>query len=101
MVFGKKYPHNMSRTKYKKSFRFFWTKRWKYERTPEEWAALCQKRGLAKVLLMQALEKLSLEKKVTPEEKKSLTDMLNSTDSETIVLAVHVMARLKPKKFKR
>jgi hypothetical protein len=113
----------MSKTKFKNRMRMFWTQMWKYERTPEQWAAALS--GFVKVnnisfmphpifdshlkapygkkaidLLEDALDKLVLEKKLKKEEAKNMKKMISGTQEDAFI-AISIMANLKPKKFKK
>lgn len=111
------YKKGISKSKFKNKMRMFWTQRWKYERTPEEWvdsitepthmwsnskfsrsAAPYGKKALD--ILEDALDKLVLEKKLKKEESANMKKMLAATEEDAYV-AISVMAQLKPKKFKR
>lgn len=95
----------ISKTKYKESLRWFWIREWKYERTPEEWAALIDKPYIAGAkdlrLIQKALDKLEREKKIDNAQKNRLWEMIKSPDQENVVVAITVMATLRPKKFKK
>lgn len=105
------YKKGMSKTKFKHKMRNFWTLYWKYERTPEMWAEFLYREGtgwrnlndtkLVKDLLEAALDKLVLEKKINKEQCANLLAMIQSSDKENAVVALHVMAQLKPKKFQK
>lgn len=108
------YKKGMSKTKFKSKMRNFWTDRWKYERTPQQWVDSLAEEGsrywsshqfkistsFTKDLLEDALDKLVLEKKLKKDEAENLKKMLAGTE-EDAYLAVVVMAGLKPKKFKK
>jgi len=110
--------YGITKSKYKQSMRLFWTKRWKYERTPDDWVALLNgdlpesyKRrhhwlsvasiqSFNKGILHEAIEKLILEKKISKEEAISLKSMLDGCREDQYI-AVSAMAAVKPKKFKK
>jgi 23S rRNA G2069 N7-methylase RlmK/C1962 C5-methylase RlmI len=108
------YKKGLSKTKFKNAMRMFWTQRWKYERTPDQWVEALKEDGtrywsssrfklstsFTKDLLEDALDKLVLEKKLKKDEAENLKNMLASTE-EDAYLALIVMAGLKPKKFKK
>jgi hypothetical protein len=50
--------------------------------------------------LNQAIEKLILEKKCTEDEGANIIKMLESPDEENKILAITIMASLKPKQFR-
>lgn len=101
----------MTKTKFKHKMRNFWTLHWVYERSPEDWAELVYREGTGwinlntrqkiKDLLESALDKLVLEKKITKEQHANLLAMIQSPDKENAIVALHVMAQLKPKKFEK
>ena len=98
----------------------FWTQRWKYERTPQDWVISIHgphikwakpTNELATIamppwgkkaidLLEDALDKLVLEKKLEKEEGENMKKMISGTEEDAYV-AISIMATLKPKKFKR
>lgn len=91
----------------------FWDKRW-YYRTIEEWTDTLLNLRLrpqysrsnfdqekATHLIFECIEKLVLEKKVTKDEAENLRSMLRSEDHENVNLAVILIARLKPRAFKK
>lgn len=108
------YKKGLSKTKFKNKMRNFWTDRWKYERTPEDWVDSLTQDGIqywnssfgalskhfTKDLLEAALDKLVLEKKLDKDEAENLKKMIAGT-KEDAYLAIIVMAGLKPKKFKK
>ena len=96
----------MTKSKYKQSMRMFWTTKWRYERTPEEWVEWITvvptyERTRNKTLIIDAISKLVLEKKITKQESENLNKMIDSPDKENVLLAITIMAQLKPKKFKK
>lgn len=98
------YKRELSKTQFKHRMRNFWTNRWHYERTPEDWVEKMDNalyRTYTQNLLKQALDKLVLEKKIDKEQNKNLLAMIKSSDKENATVALHVMAQLKPKKFKK
>jgi len=110
------YKKGLSKSRFKQTMRMFWTERWKYERTPEEWveclnykstysSELAWKRfpygKRATDLLFSALDKLVLERKLTKEQGENLKEMIESPDRENALVAITVMATVKPKKFKK
>jgi len=98
------YKRGMSKSKYKAHMKLFWTRRWRYEKSPEEWVELINnRRGGAEALrlVQDAVEKLILEKQVSKEQGVNLQNMLKSPDEENNLVALTIMATLKPKKFKR
>lgn len=104
-------------------YRDFWTNKWKYERTPEEWVNIItdgvwwnstnpngsrtsmKSLGLdvskAKSLLYDAIDKLILEKKLQKKDETRLKEMIDSPDRENAIVAITIMATLKSKKFKQ
>ena len=112
------YKKGLTKSKFKQTMRMFWTERWKYERTPEEWVtALNSNSGIVwstlvkdigsmpwgkrvSDLLYSAIDKLILEKKLKKEEGVNLKKMLDGTPEDAYI-AVSAMAVLKPKKFKK
>lgn len=105
----------MTKSKYKESMRFFWTKKWKYKRTPEEWVNAINgeppEKGalwyssswyaaLTKDLVCSAIDKLVLEKRFTKDEAVNLKKMLDA-GKEDQYIALSAMASVKPKKFKK
>ena len=116
------YKKGLSKAKFKQTMRMFWTERWKYERTPEDWVisihgphirgsnkgvyaqgskALPPWAGRATDLLFSAIDKLVLERKLLKQQAKNLKEMLSSPDPENALVAVTIMATLKPRKFKK
>lgn len=84
--------------------KLFWTKQWRYEKSPEEWVTLINDRrtGASHMrLILLAVDKLILEKQVTKEHGDNLKKMIESSDEESNLLAITIMASLKPKKFKK
>lgn len=107
------YRKGMTKSKYKESMRLFWTKRWKYERTPEDWVnhinglkdlpswySKTHHAQTSKELVFDAIEKLVLEKKFTQEQAENLKKMINAGTEDQYV-ALSIMAAAKPKKFKK
>lgn len=108
------YKKGMSKSRFKNKMRNFWTDKWKYEKTPQQWVEALADDGLqywnstvnhlshhfTRDLLEDALDKLVLEKKLTKDEAESLKKMIHGT-AEDAYLALIVMAALKPKKFKK
>jgi hypothetical protein len=108
------YKKGLSKTKFKNTMRMFWTQRWKYERTPEDWVDSLTQDGIqywnssfgalskhfTRDLLEAALDKLVLEKKLDKDQAESLKKMIAGT-SEDAHVALIIMATLKPKKFKK
>jgi hypothetical protein len=109
------YKNGLTKSKYKESMRFFWTKRWKYERTPEDWVnhlngeviigrhsfvTLTTLINNCKTLVWDAVDKLVLEKKFTKEEAVNIKKMLDAGKEDQYV-ALSIMAAVKPKKFKK
>jgi len=113
------YKKGLSKTRFKASMRMFWTEKWKYEKTPEEWVEALKSEpesrrhgsrmippGMpqgkrAEDLLFSAIDKLVLERKLLKEQSKNLKEMLSSPDPENTLVAITIMAALKPKKFKK
>lgn len=102
----------MTKSKYKNSMRMFWTKEWKGDKTPDEWVECISDKGSPnhsikmfrvkhRTILLNALDKLVLEKKMSKEQKNSVERMILSPDPENQYIGVSIMATLKPKKFKR
>ena len=107
------YKNGLTKSKYKESMRFFWTKRWKYERTPEDWVNHINGiqnlprwynktyyEKISKTLVCDAVDKLVLEKKFTKEEAVNIKKMLDAGKEDQYV-ALSIMAAVKPKKFKK
>lgn len=114
------YKKGLSKTKFKNKMRMFWTYRWKYERTVEEWVESLKGTQVkystpsgmkqiinvppfhkkAKDLLEDALDKLVLEKKLKKDEVQNLKKMLDGTPEDAYI-AISIIASLKPKKFKK
>lgn len=115
------YKKGLTKAKFKQMMRMFWTEKWKYERTPEEWVDALKGPQVmwstptgsvspnyrkspygtrAMDILSSGLDKLVLEKKLKKEEAINLKKMLEGT-SEDAFVAISIMASLKPKKFKR
>jgi hypothetical protein len=109
------YKNGMTKSKFKKSMRFFWTKKWTYEKSPQDWVNIINAKEIwtignseyaktinassTKKILVMAVDKLVLEKKCTKEEGENLKTMIGSPDQENQFLALTVMATLKPKQF--
>lgn len=94
----------ISNTRYKKGLKLFWTTHWKYDRTPEQWIDAINKvwTGAKEIRLLEmALNKLEREKKIDAIGKSRLWEMIKSPDRENGIVAVTIMAVLKPKKFKK
>lgn len=116
------YKKGMSKAKFKATMRMFWTERWRYERTVDDWVnslsgaqVVWSTRGISRVpnpyyispygskasdLLFSACDKLVLEKKLTKLEAENLKKMIEGT-SEDAYIAISAMAIMKPKKFKK
>ena len=116
------YKKGMSKAKFKATMRMFWTERWKYERTPEEWVNDLQRTSgvvwssgsiidnptyspapwgkRAEDLLFSAVDKLVLERKIFKKQGERMKEMIASEDKENVLVAIQIMAGLKPKKFK-
>lgn len=116
------YKKGLSKTRFKQKMRMFWTERWKYERTVDDWVQAltgfvkmnnvsfqphpmfdnikAPYGSKAKDLLEDALDKLVLEKKLKKDEGENMKKMIAGTDEDAF-LALTIMATLKPKKFKR
>lgn len=90
-----------SRTYLKRVMKNFWKTKWVPGRSPEIWANVYQRNYRDRERIGQALLKLELEKRITPEQKANLSKMLESPDHENIYMAISVMAGLAPKKFQR
>lgn len=93
----------LPQSKYKERLRLFWTREWKYGKTPEEWVSLINKpySGALHLKLVDiALHKLERERKILPQQRMQMWEMLKSPDEENHHLVLHIMAGLKPKKFK-
>ena len=98
------YKEGLSKQVYKKKLRLFWTKYWKYNRTPEEWVDLITHNiagGSAIRLVTKAIHKLRLEHKISKDEEKRLIEMINSNSREDCMVALTVMKSVKPNKFKK
>lgn len=105
------YKKGMTKTKFKNKMRNFWTDHWPYERTPETWVEMLYREGTgwtnlhskkkSKDLIESAIDKLVLEKKLTKEKGANVLAMVQSPDKENALVALHIMAQLKPKKFKK
>lgn len=116
------YKKGLTKAKFTSMMRMFWTQKWKYERTPQEWADAVHFKGPQVIwstptgvpspmyqkppygiravdMLSSAVDKLVLEKKLKKEEGESLKNMLKGSYDDTYI-AVSAMAVLKPKKFK-
>ena len=108
------YKKGMSKSRFKNKMRNFWTDRWRYEKTPQEWVDSLAEDGtqywsnthlrlsssFTRDLLEDALDKLVLEKKLNKDEAENLKKMIRGTEEDAYV-AVSAMAILKPKKFKK
>jgi hypothetical protein len=116
------YKKGMSKARFKATMRMFWTERWKYERTPEEWVQslsgsqvwwstpgtsqapspqyISPYGSKSSDLLFSALDKLVLEKKLNKLEGENMKKMIAGTPEDAFI-ALTIMATLKPKKFKR
>lgn len=95
----------MSRSKHKK---LFWVKNWRHNRTPEQWLEnIDPKRSHPRYaidqrnLLLEGLDKLLSAKKILPDEKINMEKMICSPDHENALVAITIMATLKPNKFKK
>jgi len=119
------YKKGMLKAKFKQTMRMFWTERWKYERSVEEWVDSLSGPEViwstptgnvsvhtphyvsvplgyrAKDLLFSAIDKLVLERKLLKQQGESLKKMIESPDPENALVAVTIMATLKPRKFKK
>lgn len=111
------YKKGMSKTKYKESLRMFWTKDWVYEKSIEEWkngltkgfftersrqfVSLTTAKNRYKYIIIRAIDKLVLEKKLTKDAGKNISEMINSPDEESVYTALSILQTLKPKKFKK
>lgn len=113
------YKRGLSKSRFKDSMRMFWTNKWKYERTPEEWVESLRYDNIwsspaslkvpvgtpygtrSRDLLSSAIDKLVLEKKMLKDEGERLQEMINSPDLENALVAITIMAQKKPKKFKK
>lgn len=109
------YKNGMTKSKFKESLRFFWTKKWTCKRSPQDWVSIINAKEIwtignreyaktinassTKRILVMAVDKLVLEKKCTKDEGENLKKMLESEDQENQFLAITVMANLKPKQF--
>ncbi|TXG80322.1 MAG: hypothetical protein E6R13_08320 [Spirochaetes bacterium] len=107
------YKQRLTKSKYKNKMRMFWTEKWHYELGVDMWTDIITGKVLwtggggafgqrkANELMFGAIEKLILEKKLKKEEADSLRNMLRSADPENVYMAISVISRLKPKKFKQ
>jgi len=106
----------MSKEEYSKSYhkrrlKNFWKTRWIPGRNIDIWCEVLSN-SAARVggiitartsnqIILDALFKLYLEKKITLVEKENLTNMLKSPDTENKYTALNIMYNLKPKAFER
>ena len=101
-----------SRSYQKKRLKNFWKTRWIPGRNIDIWLEVLSKLNMnagrsainARVssrVILDAVEKLYLEKKITEDEKINLTNMLKSPDQENRYIALVSMYNLKPKAFER
>ena len=107
------YKKGMSKAKFKHSMSNFWPTRWQYSKTVEEWVHALHDgafsstqqrevyRNLIKDLLFSAIDKLVLERKLLKQQGKNMKEMISSPDPENALVAITIMAALKPKKFKK
>lgn len=113
------YKKGLSKTRFKQTMRMFWTERWRYQRTPEEWVeSVHTDTGVwysgpdrnvinapfgrrASDLLFSAVDKLVLERKLLKASGENMKEMIVSPDRENALVAIQIMAALKPKKFKK
>lgn len=106
----------MTKKKYTNKMRFFWTKQWRYQLTPDDWLRYIQKINGAdyhkdKSLMLYAIEsmdllltevsKMRLESTINKEQSLRISQMLLSPDLDNKMVALTIMAQLKPKKFKQ
>jgi len=119
------YKNGLSKTQYKNKMRMFWTKKWKYQKTLEEWVddlfpeetkkanfvtnqhhyvkykwPSPYEKQISKDLLNDAVDKLTLEKKFTKDQSDTVKKMLASSKEDAYVALV-LMKSAKPKKFKK
>lgn len=103
----------MSKARFKHTMSNFWPTRWQYSKTVEEWVDALHDgafsstqqrdiyRNLIRDLLFSAIDKLVLERKLLKQQAKNLKEILSSPDKENALVAVTIMAALKPRKFKK
>jgi len=108
------YKKGLTKTKYKNMMRMFWTQKWKYERSIEDWVESLDLKSSkwntphlkhpygerAFDILFLALDKLVLEKKLNKLEAENMKKMIEGSPEDAFI-AISIMAKLKPKKFKR
>ena len=103
------YRKGLSKSAYKNKMRMFWTTKWRYQRTPEEWLDAIKLDAINtylweatrnRNLLNDAVDKLVLERKLLDKQGIRMKEMIASPDKENVLLAIQIMAGLKPKKFK-
>lgn len=102
----KKTPQQISKSQLKAKYKGFWTSwKWIPGRSPEVWTDLLNNSRNSRDSMLYALKgavtKLSLEKKITLEQKENLTKMLLSSDRESNYLAICLMQQIAPKRFLR
>lgn len=111
------YKNGMSKTQFKNYMRMFWTEKWRYGRSVEEWVNSLNDKWSgtslgkdirqtpygqrAQDMLFSAIDKLVLEKKIFKIQGENLKTMIKSSDRENAILAIQIMHGLKPKKFKK
>lgn len=104
------YKKGMTKSQYKKRMKDFWTKRWDNKLTVTQWTSLLSRRddgqyfSFSKThrnMFMLAINKLVLEKKLNKSSEETVRSMLESSDNENILLAINIIAQLKPKIFKK
>jgi hypothetical protein len=103
----------MNKAKHKKKHSMFWPEGWRYYKTVEEWidslydgafSSTYQRdvyRDLIKDLLFSAIDQLVLERKILKQQGERMKEMIASPDKENALLAIQIMAGLKPRKFKK
>jgi len=93
----------VSKSRFKAYLKNFWKDTWEIK-SPMYWVHALNTAKWNKTRIMyklnQAIEKLILEKKCTEDEGANIIKMLESPDEENKILAISIMASLKPKQFR-
>jgi len=93
----------VSKSRFKAYLKNFWKDVWQIQ-SPMYWVHALNTTKWNKTRIMyklnQAVEKIVLEKKCTEEEGANIIKMLESPDEENKILAISIMASLKPKQFR-
>jgi hypothetical protein len=101
-----------SRSYHKKRLKNFWKTRWIPGRSVQLWSDVI---GISSggwgrnhlnartstMIILDAVEKLYLEKKLSEDEKVNIINMIKSPDEESRYTALSILYNLKPKAFER